>query len=561
MVRALAAPRRRREPAPAAGPASSPPKSDSCAAAPSGAAIGSEGSAAAGPRSSVARRISGTPQRPSGVETRRWSTSAAATRSPTPSMSSAARDGRAAGGAAVRHRELALRAGALLLEDGGDGGDDLAGLLDEDVVADADVLAADVVLVVERRAGDRRAAEPHGAQLGDGREDAGAADLHRDRLDDGLGALRRVLVGARPARRLGRRAERLVERAVVDLHDGAVHLERERVAERLQLVDRAQDLVEPAAAPRARLRGEPERGEALQERVLRGGVRLAAQRAEAVEHDRERAPRDLARVEELDRAGGGVARVLEGLLAARGLLLGEREEAGLGHVDLAARLEALGLAGDAERERADRADVGGDIVARLAVPARGGDGELAPLVDRAEREAVDLRLDDVVHRVEADDRAHHRVEVGEVRAVVGVLERLHRDGVGELLEALGGRAADAPRGGVRVSQVGAGRLDRGELAHHRVELGVGDLGRGVAVVEHRVALELAAEPRGALGDRVGGVRGGLSGGRPGGGEEVVLHGGDDTRPRHAAQTGSSAESRCRRRARGCGAPCSRGCRR
>ena len=454
-------------------------------------------------------------------------------RAPDGDLALRAGDGRAADGARLRHAELDFRAGSLFRQDGHDGRNHFAGLLDQDVVSDADVLAADVVLVVERRAGDHGAGERDGPQLRDRREDAGAADLHGDRLDDRLGAFGFVLERARPARRLGGRAERRVERTVVDLDDRAVHFERKRMAERLEFVDRAVDFVHAAARPSSRLDGEAERPQALRERAVRGGVRLAAQRSDTVENRGERALRHLARVEQLERAGGGVARILERFLAAGDLLAREFEEAALGHVDFAARLERLRLARNAQRQRPDRARAGGDVVADLAVAARGRDGEDAALVDRAEREAVDLGLDDVVDRLPSRDRADHCVEIRQFRAVVGVLERLHRKRVRDFFEAVERRAADALRGRIGRAQLRVGGLEVGQLAHHRVELAVGNFGRGVAVVEHRVARELRAEKRGAGGR--GGVR------RLGGpAEKVVGHGGDSTtkrRLRHAEKSG------------------------
>ena len=66
-------------------------------------------------------------------------------------------DGRVADGTALRHLELALGAGATLDQWPDDLGDDVAGLLEHDPVADPDVLPPDLVEVVEGRPGDRRA--------------------------------------------------------------------------------------------------------------------------------------------------------------------------------------------------------------------------------------------------------------------------------------------------------------------------------------------------------------------------------------------------------------------
>ena len=91
-------------------------------------------------------------------------------------------DRRAAHRAARRHRELALRAGALLREHADDLGNDLPGAPHDDRVADAHVLAPQLVLVVQGRAPHDHAGHAHGLQFGHRRERAGAPDLHRDVL-------------------------------------------------------------------------------------------------------------------------------------------------------------------------------------------------------------------------------------------------------------------------------------------------------------------------------------------------------------------------------------------
>ena len=62
-----------------------------------------------------------------------------------------------------------------------------------------------------------------------------------------------------------------------------------------------------------------------------------------------------------------------------------------------------------QRDRADRADVLRDVVAALAVAARGGQHELAALVAEIDRDAVDFRIDEVA----AGDREASRVGLGE----------------------------------------------------------------------------------------------------------------------------------------------------
>ena len=70
--------------------------------------------------------------------------------------------------------------GPLVEHDADDLRDDVAGALHDHRVADADVLARDLVLVVQRGVGDDDAADRDRLQLGDRRQRAGAADLDLD---------------------------------------------------------------------------------------------------------------------------------------------------------------------------------------------------------------------------------------------------------------------------------------------------------------------------------------------------------------------------------------------
>ena len=106
--------------------------------------------------------------------------------------------------------------------------DDVAGALHHHRVADAHVLARDLVLVVQGGVGDDDAADGHGLELGDRRERAGAADLDVDRLDDRHRLLGWELVRDRPARRARDEAEPLLQREIVDLVDDAVDVVAER---------------------------------------------------------------------------------------------------------------------------------------------------------------------------------------------------------------------------------------------------------------------------------------------------------------------------------------------
>src|SRR5690606_22952533 len=100
--------------------------------------------------------------------------------------------------------------------------DDVAGALHAHGVALADVLALDVVDVVEVGTADGDAADVHGPQHGDGRDDAGAAHARHDAQDLADLLARLELDGVRPARVVGGVAQAVAQVEVLQLHDHAV---------------------------------------------------------------------------------------------------------------------------------------------------------------------------------------------------------------------------------------------------------------------------------------------------------------------------------------------------
>src|SRR3954452_4634671 len=105
-----------------------------------------------------------------------------------------------------RHLER-LRAGLVLACRTDDLRDDVARALHDDDVAFADVLAVDVLLIVQRRARHGDAADLDGLEQRPGIERAGAADTDQDLVQARRRRHRRPLEGARPARTLVQRAE------------------------------------------------------------------------------------------------------------------------------------------------------------------------------------------------------------------------------------------------------------------------------------------------------------------------------------------------------------------
>ena len=140
-------------------------------------------------------------------------------------------------------------------------GDDVAGLAHDDRVADADVLGAHLVLVVQRRHADRRATDEHRVEHGERRRPAGATDRHLDVAQQRRALLRRELVGDRPARRPRREAEAGPLLDVVDLDDDAVDLVVEIVAVLLPVLAVAEHVVERRERLRLRVDREAERAQ------------------------------------------------------------------------------------------------------------------------------------------------------------------------------------------------------------------------------------------------------------------------------------------------------------
>ena len=161
---------------------------------------------------------------------------------------------------------------------------------------------------------------------------------------------------------------------------------------------------------------------------------------------------------------------------------------------------------DPQRDRRDRAQVVRDVLADLAVAARGAADQHAVLVDQRDREPVDLRLGDELERRILDPLARqvvaHPVHPrAQLRLGARVGERQHRLQVRDLVE-LGDRlAADALGRRVGRDELRVLALDRAQLVQQRVVGVVADLGVVEDVVAVPVVDELLAQLGGALGRR------------------------------------------------------------
>ena len=134
----------------------------------------------------------------------------------------------AAHGTVRRQAEgLAVRA---LGRDADDFGNDVAGALHHHLVANLQAEALDLILVVERGAGNRNAAHFHRSQMGHRCQRSGAAHLHLDGFHRGGSLARRILISDGPARRFGGEAELALLLHRIHLHDDAVDFVRQAFA-------------------------------------------------------------------------------------------------------------------------------------------------------------------------------------------------------------------------------------------------------------------------------------------------------------------------------------------
>ncbi len=125
--------------------------------------------------------------------------------------------------------------------------DHVAGALDHDCVADPDVLALDLVLIVQGDVLHDHAADADRLELADRRERAGAADLDLDVAQHGGRLLGGEFMRDRPARRARHEAEPLLPVEPVDLVDDAVDVVVELGALLLDLLMEGEQLFDALA--------------------------------------------------------------------------------------------------------------------------------------------------------------------------------------------------------------------------------------------------------------------------------------------------------------------------
>jgi hypothetical protein len=214
----------------------------------------------------------------------------------------------AADRALARNGDGAGGSGALLEIDGEDGGDDLSCFFDVNVISHTDVLAGDLLEVMQGGARNGGTAEKDGIEFGDGGNNPAAANLKGDGVEAGFGLFGGVFVSDGPARGFfgGEKNALLIE--AVDLDNGSIGGKGKLGAVAIEGVNGLQDLFWSIGEAEPGVPGKTPLKNLLVEGVLscQGG---ALGLGEAVKNNGERALSDLAGVEKLERASGGIAGV------------------------------------------------------------------------------------------------------------------------------------------------------------------------------------------------------------------------------------------------------------
>ncbi len=141
----------------------------------------------------------------------------------------------------------------------------------------------------------------------------------------------------------------------------------------------------------------------------------------------------------------------------------------------------------------DGADVFRHVVASHSIAARGGADETAILIEEGDGDAIDLGFHGEGDFGFRQQLVQPRDELRHLGLVIRIVEALHPDEMLDLGEGLKRSAPDPPGGGIGVSQFRVRLLKLRQLAQQAVKLLVGNLRRGLGVVEIVVARELGPE--------------------------------------------------------------------
>ena len=223
------------------------------------------------------------------------------------------------------------------------GWDYLAGFLNDHRVAHANIFARDLLFVVQRRTAHGTPSNQHRFQFGHRRQRARAADLHGNGLEQGLSLFGRVLVGNRPARRLGGGTALFPQCQRIEFNDRPIGFVIQLMPIRIEFVDRRHQIIMRAAGPNPFGRGKAQLIQPIEHADL--GVRHGSLRAHLTQPIQEHSQRALGNdlgVEHLQRTRRRIARIGKRLLTFATAFLIELRKPRLAHEHLSTYLENFG---------------------------------------------------------------------------------------------------------------------------------------------------------------------------------------------------------------------------
>ena len=374
---------------------------------------------------------------------------------------------------------------------------DIAGALDAHRIADAHILARDLVLVVQRRVRHDHAADGHRLEFCHRRQRSRAPDLNLDSLDNCRRLFRWKLMRRGPARAARDEAEPLLQRETVDLVDNAVDVIAERRALRLDGAKMSEHFRFRMTQPGQRICRQAKARECFDHPVL--GLRgQSADLAPCVSEESQRTPRCNVRIELAQRTRRSVARIGEYLFVRCLLALVQRGKIGMRHVNFAANFENFWRAVKFLRDRLNRLHIARDVLAFKTIAARRRLNQAPMFEAQRARQPVDLRLrrhSEISGFGKAEKASHAIAKFADFLVGKNVAERQHRHCVPHLGEFFRWRGANAPVLRVGASQCRKRCLDRRIALAQGVVFRVGNNRRVLAVIALVVLGDLRAELR------------------------------------------------------------------
>ena len=260
--------------------------------------------------------------------------------------------------------------------------DYVSGPLHHHVVTNANVLALDVLLVVQRGVADRGPADHHRLQNGVGVETAGAPDVDANVQQSGDDPLRRKFVGDCPAGLPTGHAQRILIGEGIDLHHHSVGLVAQVVAALQPGMVVIRHLVQGLTQLVVGIHSKAQSLEPLHRLPMVVGIGLAAGVHQVIDPNLHVALGGYPRVQVADSSRAGVARVGVQRFAFGLLLLIQASKALQGHVDLTAYFQVgRRVTHQGQRDAAYCAQVLGHILAGGAVASGSPLNQRAVLVD------------------------------------------------------------------------------------------------------------------------------------------------------------------------------------